>query len=746
MFEIINKRNGMSNTTETMNLKSMLHEYFGFDNFRGNQEAIINSLFEGNDTLVIMPTGGGKSLCYQLPALMSEGTAIIVSPLIALMKNQVDLIRGNHSESEIAHFLNSSLTKNQQTKVKSDIKSGKTKMLYVAPETLQREDNLEFLKGIKVSFLAVDEAHCISEWGHDFRPEYRKIRDMIKLLGQKIPIIALTATATPKVQSDIIKTLKLNKPKSFISSFNRSNLYYEVREKSTKDAATKNIIQTIKMNAGKSCIIYVRNRASCDELAQILNVNGVRALGYHAGMDSKSRSEAQDKFLNEEVDVIVATIAFGMGIDKPDIRFVFHYDIPKSIENYYQETGRAGRDGLEGNCITYYSPKDIEKLEKFLKDKTVAEREMGAQLLIEMEAYAESSACRRKFLLHYFGENFDAKRCDNKCDNCAQPKEKINGKDYIYLALSAVNELKEQFTIPYLVKVILGKKSQDIADFKHDKSEVFGKGTDKDDLFWNSILRQCILNNFLTKDIEQYGVLKLTDEGRAFLKSPEEIKISLNRKFSSGDDDDDILLNTESGGNSTDPQLFSMLKDLRKSVAKKHKLPPYVIFQDPSLEDMATQYPITIDELCNTAGVSKGKALKFGKEFLELIAKYCEENEIDRPTDIVVKQVANKSGLKVYIIQQIDRKIPLVDIAKSKSISMKELMNEIYSIITSGSKLDINYYVEDILDEDQLDEIFDYFKTAESDSIDDAYKALKDDFSEDELHLGRAVFMSEHAN
>jgi len=736
----------MSNNTGTMSLKSMLHEYFGFDNFRGNQEAIVTSLLEGNDTLVIMPTGGGKSLCYQLPALMSEGTAIIVSPLIALMKNQVDLIRGNHSESEIAHFLNSSLTKNQQTKVKSDIKSGKTKMLYVAPETLQREDNLEFLKGIKVSFLAVDEAHCISEWGHDFRPEYRKIRDMIKLVGQKIPIIALTATATPKVQSDIIKTLKLNNPKTFISSFNRANLYYEVREKATKDAATKNIIQTIKMNPGKSCIIYVRNRASCDELAQVLNVNGVRALGYHAGMDSKSRNEAQDKFLNEEVDVIVATIAFGMGIDKPDIRYVFHYDIPKSIENYYQETGRAGRDGLEGNCITYYSPKDIEKLEKFLKDKTVAEREMGAQLLIEMEAYAESSACRRKFLLHYFGETFDAKKCENKCDNCANPREKINGKDYVHLVLETVNELKEQFTIPYLVKVILGKKSQDIADFKHDKIRTFGKGADKDDLFWNSILRQCILNNFLVKDIEQYGVLKLTDEGRNFLKNPEDISISLNRKFANSDDDDDILLNNDSSGNSTDPQLFSMLKDLRKSVAKKHKLPPYVIFQDPSLEDMATQYPITLDELCNIVGVSKGKALKYGKEFLELIAKYCEENEIDRPTDIVVKQVANKSGLKVYIIQQIDRKIPLPDIAKSKSINMKELMNEIYSIISSGSKLDISYYVDDILDEDQLEEIFDYFKSSESDSLEEAYKELKDDYSEDELQLGRAVFMSEMAN
>jgi len=636
-----------------MTVKEALQEFFGFDSFKGNQEQIIESLLKGQDTFVIMPTGGGKSLCYQLPAMMLEGTAIIVSPLIALMKNQVDLVRGYSSNNDIAHFLNSSLNRQQIKKVKQDITEGRTKMLYVAPETLRKEENIEFFKGIKVSFVGVDEAHCISEWGHDFRPEYRQIHTMIETINDDIPIIALTATATPKVQSDIKKNLGLENPNVFMSSFNRPNLYYEIRPKRSREFAIKQIVKYIKENPRKSGIVYCLNRKSTEDIAKVLNINGIRAGAYHAGMDAQTRPEVQDKFLMEDYQVIVATIAFGMGIDKPDVRFVIHFDIPKSIENYYQETGRAGRDGLEGKCIAFYSYKDIEKLEKFMRDKPLSEREMGAQLLAETAAYAEASVCRRRFLLFYFGEEYDRDNC-GCCDNCLKPKEKIEGRDYVQNALRVVDFVKENHHIPYLVDLLTGKKTTENQNYNHDKIELFGVGKEKDEHFWNSILRQCLLNEFILKDIEQYGVIKLTEKGREFIKKPKSVMISLNHDFEA--DTSDVDMENNASKSVLDPVLMDMLTKLRDKIAKDAKMPPYVIYSENSLEEMATMYPTTMDEIVKISGVSKGKADKYGKQFIDLIAQYVEENEIEKPSEFVMKQVVNKSAHKVKIIQFIDKK------------------------------------------------------------------------------------------
>ncbi|GIV34930.1 MAG: ATP-dependent DNA helicase RecQ [Chitinophagales bacterium] len=726
-------------------LKEALHEYFGFKSFKGDQEAIIRSILSGKDTFVIMPTGGGKSLCYQLPAMLSKGTSIVISPLIALMKNQVDLVRGYSSNETIAHVLNSSLTRQQVKKVKEDILQGVTKLLYVAPESLTKKENISFLKDVKISMVAVDEAHCISEWGHDFRPEYRRIRDMLEMIGQKVPVMALTATATPKVQSDIIKTLQLNKPNIFISSFNRPNLHYEVRPKGKKEHVLKSIAQFVKAHAGKSGIIYVLSRKSTEEIAQFLHVNGIKAAPYHAGLEQAQRAQVQDQFLMEEIDVIVATIAFGMGIDKPDVRFVIHYDIPKSIENYYQETGRAGRDGLEGKCIAYYSYKDIYKLEKFLRDKNLTEREMGNQLLNEVIAYAETPVCRRKFLLHYFGEDYAQENC-GACDNCLNPKEAMEGKPFIHLALRTVAAVKESHGIQDLVNIIVGKKSQELVNFGYNTLDVFGQGADHSESFWNSVYRQAMLQKFLNKDIEQYGILKLTPAGRKFITRPFSVSIALNHDYEkeAAEMDEEASMARPSA---LDTVLLSMLRELRKKVARQHNLPPYVIFQDPSLEDMATQYPVTTDELANIYGVSKGKALKYGKPFLEVIKKYVDENEIERSTDMVVKSIVNKSALKVYIIQNIDKKIPLEDIASSKGLSMDELYAEMKTIVDSGTKLSIDYCVDELIDPDLQDIIYDYFMQAETDNLETAYSSLKHEgVTMEELRLMQIKFLSEMAN
>ena len=734
-----------STLVEKDKLKVALKEYFGFEQFKGSQQQIVSSLLEGHDTFVIMPTGGGKSLCYQLPAILSEGTAIIVSPLIALMKNQVDLIRSYSSNDNIAHFLNSSLGKKEIVKVKQDILDKKTKLLYVAPETLNKQENIDFFRDIQVSFVAVDEAHCISEWGHDFRPEYRRIRTMIQMLEQKVPIIALTATATPKVKQDIVKTLQLHEPNIFLSSFDRPNLYYDVRPKLAKAQTDKIIIQFIKKHEGKSGIIYVLSRKTAEEIAQVLNVNGIKAAPYHAGLDAATRARTQDDFLMEELDVIVATIAFGMGIDKPDIRFVIHYNIAKSIENYYQETGRAGRDGLEGHCIAFYSDKDISKLEKFMRDKPLAEREMGAQLLAEMVAYSETSACRRKFLLHYFGENYGGKdfvSC-GQCDNCLHPKEKIEGKDEISLILEIVAATKESLGIPQIVNMLGGKRTQEIISYGFDEMELFGKGADKEDIFWNSAIRQALLANLIRKDVEQYGVIKITDAGTAFRKKPSSIKLSINHDFEHMPDDEadhaePVML---------DPELYNMLKELRKKVAKEMNVPPYVIFQDPSLEDMAMQYPVNIDELANITGVSRGKAIRYGKKFMELIAKYVKDNNIDRPTDFAVKSVVNKSGLKVYIIQHVDKKIPLEDIADAKGLKLDELLHEMDTIVQSGTKMDLNYYLGEVMDEDTQEDIYEYFREADTDSVEEALKELgPQGVTMEEIQLVKIKFISEMAN
>ncbi len=725
-----------------ISLKDYLKKYFGFDTFKGNQEVVIRNVLDGNDSFVLMPTGGGKSLCYQLPSLIMDGTAIVISPLIALMKNQVDAMRGFSTEEGIAHFLNSSLTKTQMQKVKQDVLDGKTKLLYVAPESLTKEENILFLKQAKISFYAVDEAHCISEWGHDFRPEYRRIRPIINKIGVA-PLIALTATATPKVQSDIQKNLEMLDANVFKSSFNRENLYYEVRP---KVSAAKEIIKFIKNNSGKSGIIYCLSRKKVEELAEILQVNGIKALPYHAGMDASTRSGNQDKFLMEDVDVIVATIAFGMGIDKPDVRFVIHYDIPKSLEGYYQETGRAGRDGGEGKCISFYSYKDIQKLEKFMQGKPLAEQEIGKQLLIETVSYAESAVCRRKMLLHYFGEEYHQENCEN-CDNCNHPKEQFEGKDDVVLALNSIVAVKEKFKAEHVANVVAGVKNTAIRSYKHHELEVFGEGSKEDPKYWNAVLRQALVAGFINKDIENYGLLSVSDQGKEFIKNPKPFTLTKDHDYESADDE----LEGKSGEGKTaavDTELFNILKDLRKKVAKDLNLPPFVIFQDPSIEDMAIQYPITIDEMQRIAGVGAGKAQKYGAKFVDLINKYVEEKEIIRPMDMVVKSVVNKSGLKVYIIQSIDRQMSLDDIADAKGIEMPQLIEEIESIVQSGTKLNIDYYINQTIDEEKQEDIYEYFREeAETESIEAALEELgEEEYSEEEIRLMRIKFFSELGN
>lgn len=724
---------------EQINLTDQLKHYFGFDKFKGEQETIIRNLMAGNDTFVLMPTGGGKSLCYQLPSLIMEGTAIVISPLIALMKNQVDVINGLSEDDGVAHYLNSSLNKSAIEKVKQDILSGKTKLLYVAPESLTKEDNVDFLKTIKISFYAVDEAHCISEWGHDFRPEYRRIRPIINEIG-KAPVIALTATATDKVRTDIKKSLGIADAKEFKSSFNRANLYYEIRPK-MKDV-DRQIIMFIRQHPGQSGIIYCLSRKKVEELAEILKANEIKAAPYHAGLDSATRSQTQDDFLMEKIDVIVATIAFGMGIDKPDVRFVIHYDIPKSLEGYYQETGRAGRDGGEGICIAFYARKDLKKLEKFMENKPVAEQDIGRQLLQETAAYAESSVCRRKMLLHYFGEEYLEDNCHN-CDNCLHPKNKIEAKDALLVVLKAIAAVKENFRQEYVIDFVKGRATDDIVSHKHNELEEFGTGEDMDNKLWNPVIRQALISGYLKKDVENYGLLKLTASGKRFIKKPKSFLIVEDREFKDDFDEDNIR---EGGCGALDQQLYSMLKDLRKSFAKKHKLPPYVIFQDVSLEQMATMYPVTIQELQNVQGVGAGKAKRFGKEFCELIRKYCEDNEIERPEELRVRTVAKKSMLKVFIIQSIDRQIALDDIAEAKGLDFDTLLDEIDAIVYSGTKLNIDYFIEEVIDDEHVDDIYDYFMESETDDLNAALDEFGADYSEDEIRLVRIKFLSEQAN
>ncbi|MEN9382256.1 MAG: hypothetical protein RI940_1139 [Bacteroidota bacterium] len=719
-----------------------LEQNFGFREFKGTQEKAILSLLSGRDTFVIMPTGGGKSLCYQLPALMLPGCAIVVSPLIALMKNQVDLVRGYSEKDDVAHFLNSSLNKGQIKEVKSDLLSGKTKLLYVAPETLTKQENLDFFSDLKISFFAVDEAHCISEWGHDFRPEYRRLKEMMEEINNQVPIIALTATATPKVQSDIVKNLSLRDPEVLISSFNRANLYYEVQPKIKKDLTVKSIVKYISGHKGKSGIIYTLNRKTTEELAELLVANNIKAVAYHAGLDQKLRADRQDQFLNEDVQVIVATIAFGMGIDKPDIRFVIHYNIPKSIENYYQETGRAGRDGLEGNCILYYSHADVSKLEHFLRDKPLSEREVGAQLIDETVSFAESGVCRRRSLLHYFGENWPDENCGN-CDNCLQPKEKIEAKEQLVKLLQVIEALDERFANDYVVQIIMGEFTPQIGLYRHEKLSVFGIGKEHDNLFWNSLVRQAMLEKIIEKDIEEYGLLKLTAKGKKFIKKPASFKIVLNQVFDDANADDDESDSDGGGTATTDDVLFEMLKEVRQVEAKKRKLPPFVIFLENSLQDMATLYPTTLEELERCQGVSKGKSIKYGKPFVDLIEKYVTENNIEKPDDFVMKSVANKSSNKIYIIQNVDKKIPIETIAKNKDLRLDQLLEEMETIAASGTKLNLDYAIDEWLDEYDQEEILEYFKNCETSSLQIAQQELSDnDYSLEQLKIMRIKFLS----
>ena len=738
--------------TENVDLTQQLRHYFGFDKFKGDQEAIIRNLMDGNDTFVLMPTGGGKSLCYQLPSLFMDGMSIVISPLIALMKNQVDVINGLSEEEGVAHYLNSSLNKSEIERVKTDVLSGKTKLLYVAPESLLKEEEektesgatvvvkkvkFSFLEEVKISFYAIDEAHCISEWGHDFRPEYRNIRKAIDILG-RAPIMALTATATDKVRSDIKKTLGINDANEYKSSFNRSNLYYEVRAKS-KDIDTQ-IVKFIKQHPGKSGIVYCLSRKKVEELAEVLKVNEIKAAPYHAGLDSATRSQTQDDFLMERIDVIVATIAFGMGIDKPDVRFVIHYDIPKSLEGYYQETGRAGRDGGEGICIAFYAPKDLKKLEKFMEGKPVAEQDIGRQLLQETQAYAESSVCRRKMLLHYFGEEYPKDNCGN-CDNCLHPKKKIEAHEALVVVLKAIAAVKENFRQDYIIDFVKGRATDNIVSHKHNQLDEFGSGEDMDDNLWNPTIRQAMIAGYIKKDVENYGLLKLTAAGKKFIKSPQSFMIVEDNEYK-----DDYEEDSEGGTSALDPALFSMLKDLRRKVAQKHNLPPYVIFQDVSLEQMATMYPITMEELQQIQGVGAGKAHRYGKEFIALIKSHCEENHIERPEELRVRTVAKKSMLKVSIIQSIDRQIALDDIADAKGLDFDVLLDEVEAIVYSGTKLNIDYFIEDVVDDDHIDDIYDYFMESETDDLDTAMDELGEDYTEDEIRLVRIKFLSEQAN